>query len=717
MSLRPLLDGQEPFPLGNNVTWESIKAGSLDLQSLLIAGLPVGGSGVASLNGQQAAITLTSANASVGITTTTGNIDLSIAGAAAGVTSVNAVNGVMSLTSTDNTVTITPDTVAKTINLASGGVKTLVNGTYTTAVNNGLGIWQVNAAPPVLNVAGTGIVSVTSAAGTYTVASTPTSISGSGIATVTTSAPQVFNVDVPVGVSSLNSVNGIVNMTSTNASITITPDTVAKTIDLAAVFPIIPVTSVTGSGAATVTQPTPTVFNVDVPAPTVTNITGTGIATVTQPTTGVFNIDVAPGGTTISNGTNTVANNPSPGNWSIDASIPLTGSGAATVTTLGTGYNIDVPAPTVTNITGTGVATITSAGGIYNVDVPAPFVLGVTGSGMAVVTSAAGVYNVGVTQSVTSLQNGTNTVVSNPSVGLWQVDADTPVTGTGAATVTSVGTGYNVDVPVATVTNILGAGIASVTSAAGGVYTVDVPAPTLNSINSVQGNPLTGGDLALLSPDHTINIDNSTPNTIYLSLTGVTGTGAATVTTSPAGIINVDVPAPTVTNITGSGVAVVTNAAGVYNVNVPTPITWLAGGDYSNPNITVPVNTNTLISFQTITTTTTTGKYLIMAQFNATATAVGNIFATIGRSTASPTAANTTNLTDRVSALTNNISGNGLHMWVESSSTTATTIICQVIDTPGAIGTYYYSVWVRNAGGIATLTTELGNLSVLKILP
>jgi hypothetical protein len=156
----------------------------------------------------------------------------------------------------------------------------------------------------------------------------------------------------------------------------------------------------------------------------------------------------------------------------------------------------------------------------------------------------------------------------------------------------------------------------------------------------------------------------------------------------------------------------------VSTINGQTPgLVWAAGGTYSNPNVTIPTNTNTLISYQSITTFSTTSKYLVMVQFNGTEVSPGNIYATIGRSSLVPTDANTTNLSDRVSPLTTFISGNGLHMWVESSSSSFNTIVCHVVDSPGAIGTFYYSLWIRSATGITSLATELGIITVLQVAP
>jgi hypothetical protein len=157
----------------------------------------------------------------------------------------------------------------------------------------------------------------------------------------------------------------------------------------------------------------------------------------------------------------------------------------------------------------------------------------------------------------------------------------------------------------------------------------------------------------------------------------------------------------------------VTGATGVTGAS----ISWLSGGQFSNPSIVIPISTNTLVTYQSVVTTTSTAKILLLASFDATSITSALIFMTIGRSTAIPTAANTINLTDRSSALTNSLSGNGLSMWRSQSSNAQFTAYASVVDTPGPAGTYYYSVWVRDNSTITDTATELVNLTVLQVLP
>ena len=144
---------------------------------------------------------------------------------------------------------------------------------------------------------------------------------------------------------------------------------------------------------------------------------------------------------------------------------------------------------------------------------------------------------------------------------------------------------------------------------------------------------------------------------------------------------------------------------------------WASGGTYSNPNVTFTANTNTLISYTSTTTTTSTAKNMIFATFEATTTATGTIYMTIARSAIPPTAASSFNLTNGTSALTNAINGNGLSMWGSAFNTSRLTAYASVVDTPGAPGTYYYSVWGYDTASITTTTSELTCLTVLNVAP
>jgi hypothetical protein len=144
---------------------------------------------------------------------------------------------------------------------------------------------------------------------------------------------------------------------------------------------------------------------------------------------------------------------------------------------------------------------------------------------------------------------------------------------------------------------------------------------------------------------------------------------------------------------------------------------WRAGGTYSNPNVTFTANTNTLITYTSTTTTTSTAKNMIFASFEATTTATGTIYMTIARSVSTPTAVSSFNLTDGTSALTNALNGNGLSMWGSAFNTSRLTAYASVVDTPGAPGTYYYSVWGYDTASITNTTSELTCLTVLNVAP
>ena len=117
-----------------------------------------------------------------------------------------------------------------------------------------------------------------------------------GIDSITAATPNVviggtttnktIGVTTTTGVTTIEGQNGNVNLNGIGITIAgATP--IAGDVTFTAA-----VQNVTGSGNATVTQPTPGTFNVAVPLPTVTNVTGTNAATVTQSSPGVFNVSV-----------------------------------------------------------------------------------------------------------------------------------------------------------------------------------------------------------------------------------------------------------------------------------------------------------------------------------------------------------------------------------------------------------------------------------------
>jgi hypothetical protein len=147
---------------------------------------------------------------------------------------------------------------------------------------------------------------------------------------------------------------------------------------------------------------------------------------------------------------------------------------------------------------------------------------------------------------------------------------------------------------------------------------------------------------------------------------------------------------------------------------------WLSGGQFSNPNVTFANQTNTLITSQSVTSSSASAKLLIMGSFTATSAASALFYFTFGRTagaTGTPPQSNTVNLSDRSSNLSVNIAGNGLSMWRAQSSSSSFTAYASVVDTPGP-GNYTYSAWGRTAAasGITDTTAELSNLTILQVL-
>jgi hypothetical protein len=202
--------------------------------------------------------------------------------------------------------------------------------------------------------------------------------------------------------------------------------------------------------------------------------------------------------------------------------------------------------------------------------------------------------------------------------------------------------------------------------------------------------------------------------------TSIVPSGGNTLTinsTGTAGVTTLNTLAGALTLAAGSGISVTPSGGNTLTVanTAPNIPIWLAGGTYANPGVTFTASTNVLVRYASITTTSATAKVMIFATFEATTTATGTVFLTIARSAAIPTAANSTNLSDNASALTNSINGNGLSMWGLAGNTSRLTANANVVDTPG-IGTWYYSIWGYDTASITSTTSELANLTILQIL-
>ena len=214
-------------------------------------------------------------------------------------------------------------------------------------------------------------------------------------------------------------------------------------------------------------------------------------------------------------------------------------------------------------------------------------------------------------------------------------------------------------------------------------------------------SPIDALAYVLVIPSLTGGADPSIPSASWVNIPNGGG-GGATGPTGPTGATGPTGPTGA-TGPTGP-----TGATG--------PAVWLAGGEYADPNVAISPSTNTLITTQVITITSSTAKLLIMATYVAVANASAPFYMTIARSTSSPTAANSINLTDRAAALTNSIAGPGLSMWATQESSSRVTANAYVVDTPGSAGTYYYSLWGRTTATIVDSTAELASLSVIKVL-
>ena len=149
---------------------------------------------------------------------------------------------------------------------------------------------------------------------------------------------------------------------------------------------------------------------------------------------------------------------------------------------------------------------------------------------------------------------------------------------------------------------------------------------------------------------------------------------------------------------------------------------WVTGGTYSTISVTIST-TNTLVGYTSSISTTTTGKYLVYGSFTGTQVSTGTnqLAMSIGRTLVSNGApsnnASTINLANG-SGMQNNVGGTtGSKMMAASVVNAAQTgVQASVIDTPGGVGPYYYSIWA--AGSVSNdLTSENIMLSVLQVAP
>ena len=200
--------------------------------------------------------------------------------------------------------------------------------------------------------------------------------------------------------------------------------------------------------------------------------------------------------------------------------------------------------------------------------------------------------------------------------------------------------------------------------------------------------------------------------------TGATGPVGTTGATGPVGTTG----ATGATGFTGTtGATGAASATGATGATGPS-VSWISGGTYSTVSVTIST-TNTLVGYTSSISTTTTGKYLVHGSFTGTQVNAGTnqLAMSIGRTLVSngvpSNNANTINLANG-SGMQNNVGGSTSSKMMATSivNTAQTGVQASVIDTPGGVGPYYYSIWA--AGSVSNdLTSENIMLSVLQVLP
>ena len=532
-------------------------------------------------------------------------------------------------------------------------------------------------------------------------------------------------VDKPVNVTEINpgGNTGTIDLTSSGNSITITNPT-PGTINFEAVIPA-SVTAInpgnnTGnvelrSLAATViiTNPAPSVVNFEVPA---VNI-------------GVATLNTKSGNVVLTSADASVTIAPIPATSNVDLSVPAIAVIEGDIATLQAdvvaingeiatlqgevgviqGQIIGIDAE-LTTLTG-GLAAVTTAVGV----IESSYVTQVSGckgsvqlagtggitispnTGTGVITidgsgASAGVSSINTQTGAVTLTSGNTNTLSVGSSGAGNIQLNVPVGAGGVTTfngnsgsiILSAGTGIDIQPisgPNPSIFGVANSGVSSITT--------NGASPTTGIVNLVNGTGIT-----------------LTPSGQNITIAS-TGSSGVTSLNSLTGALNV---------VAGSGISVTPSGSNITiaNTSAVVPI-WLNGGEYANPGITFSVSTNTLVRYASITTTKANAKIMIFGTFEATTSAVGTIFLTIARSTAIPTAANSTNLADRTSALTNALNGNGLSMWGLAGNTSRLTANANVVDTLATPGTYYYSIWGYDTATITSTTSELANLTILDI--
>ena len=310
-------------------------------------------------------------------------------------------------------------------------------------------------------------------------------------------------------VTTLNACIDDVDITSVDSSVTITTNTVAKTIDLS--VPAVAGTSVNGAVGAV-------------------SILGDGSTSVQ--TAGQI--------ITISTPASVESLNGQFGNLTIEGDV----TGSATVQTFGSVMSIVVPNATVTNILGSGTVTVTEPfPTVFNISGASPPVTNITGSGSVIVTEP------------------TPTVFDiNVPAPVYPV---TSIIGAGIANVTSVGTDFTVDVPdgVTSIKTLLG--VVDLSSSDGSITIVEngltntidftnSKSPDVTELNGLSGSlNIISSDLSLLITPAGTDID--------ITVVGIPPVAGVTSVNLLTGILN----------ITGSGGISVASSGQDIDLTVP----------------------------------------------------------------------------------------------------------------------------------------------------
>ena len=171
-----------------------------------------------------------------------------------------------------------------------------------------------------------------------------------------------------------------------------------------------------------------------------------------------------------------------------------------------------------------------------------------------------------------------------------------------------------------------------------------------------------------------------------------------------------------------TGPAGATGATGATGVTGQS-LSWLngvpTGNFYDKIAVSVPPTTNTQLFSQSVNIPSATTKVLIISQGTALLNGANQTaYATLGRHTG-PTGTAAINLaveggTGTLATAIN--SGIDTRMWATVSSTSlfGTSVICNVVDTPGVVGTNWYSLWFYTSG---TASAENVFMTILQVSP